>query len=124
MFQAIRKACGKIFEVRLDTTTKTLHVRVDRSLIDYAGRPALEDLLLQLHVYRCTADVPRCRALMNDLTEPSPECLEWRQILLEAETSTQVFVQPNTFLEGNDTVLKDYEPSARGMIQSWAEREV
>jgi dipeptidyl-peptidase-3 len=61
---------------------------------------------------------------MNDLTEPSPECLEWRQILLEAETSTRVFVQPNTFLEGYDAVLKDYEPSARGMIQSWAEREV
>ena len=124
MFQAIRKACNNIFEVRLDAGTKTLNVRVDRSLIDSAGKPALEDLLLQLHIYRCTADVLRCRALMDELTEPSPECLEWRRILLESETSTRVFVQPNTFLEGDDAVLNDYEPSARGMIQSWAERDV
>lgn len=124
MFQSIRRACDEIFDIRHDATTRSLNVRVDRSLIDSAARPALEDLLLRLHIYRCTADVSRCRALMERLTEPSPEDLEWRRILLEVEASTRVFVQPNTFLEGDDALLKDYEPSARGMVQSWAEREV
>jgi dipeptidyl-peptidase-3 len=44
--------------------------------------------------------------------------------MLDVEASTRVFVQPNTFLDGADAVLRDYEPSAQGMIQSWAEREV
>jgi dipeptidyl-peptidase-3 len=124
MFQAIRKACSKIFEIRLDTATRTLTVRMDRSLIESAGRPALADLLLQLHIHRCTAGVSQCRALMDELIVPSPENLERRRILLEAGASTRVFVQPNTFLDGDDAALKDYERSARGMIQSWAEREI
>lgn len=61
---------------------------------------------------------------MDVLTEPSPESLEWRRILLDAKASTRVFVQPNTFLNGADAVMRDYEPSAQGMVQSWAEREV
>ncbi len=37
----------------------------------------------------------------------------------------QFFVQPNTFLLDNgDVVIKEYEPIAEGMIQSWAERAV
>jgi dipeptidyl-peptidase-3 len=124
MFQAIRKACPEIFEVRLDAPTRTLIVRVNRSLIESAGQPALGDLLLRLHIYRCTADVTRCRTLMDELTEPSPESLEWRRILLDAKAGTRVFVQLNTFLDGADAVLKDCEHSAQGMVQSWAERQV
>lgn len=61
---------------------------------------------------------------MEELTEPSSECLMWRQILLRKEAVKQVFVQPNTFLAGVDAVSKDYEPTSEGMIKSWAEREV
>lgn len=61
---------------------------------------------------------------MRELTEPPLECLEWRQILLQEEAVKRVFVQPNTFLDGDDVVLRDYEASSRGMIKSWAEREV
>lgn len=122
MFQAIRKACPEIFEVHLDAPTRTLTVRVNRTLIKSAGRPALGNLLLRLHISRCTADVTRCRALMDELTEPSPESLEWRRILLDAKASMRFLVQPNTFLDGADAVLRDHEPSAQGMVQSWAER--
>ena len=61
---------------------------------------------------------------MDELTGPSPESLEWRRVLLDAKASTLVFVQPNTFLDGADAVLREYEPSAQGMVQSWAERQL
>jgi len=124
MFQAIRLASIDFFEVRVDASRKTLSVHVDRSQITSVGRPALRELLMKLHIYRSTADASRCRALMQELTEPPIECLEWRQILLQQEAVKRVFVQPNTFLVGDDVVLRDYEESPQGMIRSWAEREV
>ena len=127
MFQAIRLASIAFFEVRVDACRNTLNVNVDRSQIASVGRPALRGLLMRLHIYRSTADVSRCRILMKELTKltkPSMECLEWRQILLREAAVKRVFVQPNTFLDGDDVVLRDYEPSSQGMIRSWAEREV
>ena len=124
MFQAIRLASIGFFEVRVDACRNTLNVNVDRSQIASVGRPALRGLLMKLHIYRSTADVSRCRILMKELTTPSIECLEWRQILLQEAAVKRVFVQPNTFLDGDDVVLRDYEPSSQGMIRSWAEREV
>lgn len=108
----------------MDARRKTLSVNVDRSQITSVGRPALRGLLMRLHIYRSTADVSRCRVLMEELTKPPIECLEWREILLQEVAVKRVFVQPNTFLNGDNVVLRDYEPSSRGMIKSWAEREV
>ncbi len=34
----------------------------------------------------------------------------------------KVFVQANTFVENGTAVLKEYEATAEGMIQSFAER--
>jgi dipeptidyl-peptidase-3 len=124
MFQAMRLASITFSKVRVDALSKTSSVHVDRSQIASVGRPALRKLLMRLHIYRSTADAPRCRVLMKELTEPPLECLEWRQILSQEETMKRVFVQPNTFLDGDAVVLKDYEASSQGMIKSWAEREV
>jgi hypothetical protein len=57
-------------------------------------------------------------------TKLSLENLELRRrVLLEAR-GTRVFIRPNPFLEGDDAVLKEYEPSTRCMIHSWTAREV
>lgn len=124
MFEAIRRSCDTIFDIRVDAVTDTLTVRVDRERIVSHGRPALSKLLMSLHIFRSTADVSRCRALMRDLTTPTEECLEWRSILLRRGATKRVFVQSNTFLLGHNAISKDYETSPEGMIQSWAEREV
>lgn len=124
IFQAIRLASSAFFKVRIGALNETLSVQVDRSLIASIGRPVLRKLLMKLHIYRSTADASRCRVLMEGHTKPPLECLEWRQILLQKKAVKRVFVQPNTFLVGGKVVLKNYEASSQGMVQSWAEREV
>lgn len=75
-------------------------------------------------MYRCTADVSACRAYYEDLSKVDGEYLEWRKIVLAKKQPKWVFVQANTFLDGDEVTLKEYDPSPQGVFQSWAERDV
>ena len=99
-------------------------VHVDRSRILSDGKPALGRMLLRLQMYRSTADVKSCRDYYEDLSRVDGPYLEWRRIVLAKKLPRWVFVQPNTFLEGEKVVLKNYEPTPQGVIQSWAERDL
>lgn len=52
--------------------------------------------------------------------------LAWRETVLANKPPPLVFVQANTFLDGDDgeVVLKEYEATVEGVIQSWVERNV
>ena len=110
--------------VHCDSEKRDLIVRVDRSKIASHGKPALGRMLLRLHVYRCTADVQSCRDYYEELSRVHDEYLLWREIVLAKREPNWVFVQANTFLHGEEVVLREYEPTTRGVIQSWAERQV
>jgi dipeptidyl-peptidase III len=88
------------------------------------GKPALGKMLLKLHIYRCTADANACRSYYEELSRVSGEFLEWRKVVLAKQQPKKLFVQANTFLEGDDVSLKEYEPTKEGLIQSWVERAV
>jgi dipeptidyl-peptidase III len=50
-----------------------------------------------------------------------------RKVVLEKKTPRKVFVQANTVVEGGGegkVVLREYQPTMEGMIQSYAEREI
>lgn len=102
-----------------------LEIHLDRSKILSHGRPAVESYLQKLHVYKSTADVVAGTQLYNDITSVD----DWwgtkvRNIVLQKKVPRKVFVQANTQLEGDKVVLKEYEPTLEGLIQSYAEREV
>lgn len=125
MFKSLLEAKDQFLRILHDKTTRTLTVFVDRAKIPTHGKPALAHLLLKLHIYRCTADVHGCRRFYEDLTKPDGIFLEWRQIMLAGKPAKEVFVQANTFVtDDGEVVLKEYEPTVDGMIQSWAERMV
>ena len=81
-------------------------------------------MLLRLHMYRSTADVKTCRDYYEDLSKVNGPYLEWRRIVLAKKLPRWVFVQPETFLEGEKVILKKYDATPQGVIQSWAEREL
>ena len=110
--------------VEHDVDAETLFVKLDRSKIFSHGRPAIGDLLLRLHIYRCTADVDSCKAFYEELTRVEGVFLEWRDIVIAKKSLSQIFVQANTFLKDGEVYLKEYEPTAEGIIRSWAERWV
>ena len=110
--------------VECNPQQQRLTVRVDRLKMISHGKPALGRMLLKLHMYRCTADVQSCRAYYEDLSKVDGEYLEWRKVVLANKMPRSAFVQANTFLDNGDVVLKEYEPSTEGVIQSWYERVV
>lgn len=114
-----------VASVDCDSSTDQLIVRVDRNRTTTDGRRAFGQMLLQLHMYRCTADVERCREYYEDLSTVDGQYLEWRRIVLAKKTPKWNFVQANTFLNGDDDVfLQEYPPTPGGIIQSWAERKL
>jgi dipeptidyl-peptidase-3 len=103
-----------------------LEIYLDRSKILSHGRPAVEKLLQKLHVYKSTADVEAGTKMYDDNTHVD----EWwggkvRPVVLDKKTPRKVFVQANTALEDDGKVtLTEYEPTLKGMVQSYAERNV
>ena len=124
MFKCLLASGDQFLTVSHERRSNKLAVSVDQTKISIHGRPALAELLLKLHIYRCTADVEACRSFYNALTEPEHEFLDWRRIMLAQQPAKQVFVQPNTFIKDGQVVLKEYEASVDGMLQSWAERTI
>ncbi|KAI9819888.1 MAG: hypothetical protein M1827_006458 [Pycnora praestabilis] len=103
-----------------------LTIQLDRSKILSHGRPAIERYLRKLHVYKSTADVEAGKKLYEDVTYVDDEY--WggkvREEVMKRKQPRKVFVQANTVIEGDRVVLKEYEPTLEGMIQSYAERDV
>ncbi|KAI9755366.1 MAG: bifunctional diacylglycerol diphosphate phosphatase/phosphatidate phosphatase [Candelina submexicana] len=123
MLRVLLDAGNEFLRVEYTKSTNSIIVHVNRTKILSHGRPAIASLLLRLHIYRCTADVEACRSFYEGLTAVEGVFLEWREVVLAKKKPRHVFVQANTVLEEDGTViLREYSASAEGMIQSWAER--
>lgn len=97
-------------------------VKIDSERIMSHGRKAVGELLLRLHIYRCTADVENGGAWYEELTSVDEYWQSIREIVLQNKPSRVHLVQANTFLVDSKVVLKQYEPTVDGLIQSWVER--
>lgn len=99
-------------------------MRLERSKILTLGRPAVEDYLQKLHIYKSTADVENAKKLYEEITTVEPFYENYvRPIVLKKKTPRKVFVQANTVVQDGKVVLKEYEAGNKGMIQSYFERE-
>ncbi|TKX23832.1 dipeptidyl peptidase-like protein [Elsinoe australis] len=101
-----------------------LEIRLDKGKIKSHGRPAVEKFLQKLQVYKATADAKEGKKLYEGITEVD----EWfaekvRPEVLRRAQPRKVFVQANTFLEGDKVTLREYEATAEGMIKSFVDRE-
>lgn len=103
-------------------------IRLDRSKIMTTGRKAVGDYLQKLHIYKSTADVDAGTKFFGDMTDVDPEF--WgkkvRDEVLRNKQPRKVFVQANTHLDEatGKVMIKHYDASLEGMIQSWADRGV
>lgn len=115
---------GGVIRISHNTENSTLTVHVDPTKFASHGKPALGRYLLRLHIWRCTADFSACKDFYEPLCAVEGEYEQWRQIVCSKQKPRWKFVQPNTFLRGDEVEMKVYEASNRGVIQSWAERDI
>ncbi|KAL4792863.1 dipeptidyl peptidase III [Aspergillus venezuelensis] len=113
-----------LYTITCTPQSSILTVSVNRSLIRTEGKPSLARMLLCLHIYRCTADIARCRQFYEDLSSVDEEALKWREVVMSRKDPPLVFSQANTFFSDAIVELREYEATPRGVIQSWVEREV
>lgn len=111
-------------QVHYDPEAPNISVSVDRTKILSHGKSTLGQLLLRLHIWRCTADVKSCREFYEQLTAVDGKYEEWRKFVCSRPEPKWKFVQPNTFLVNGQVELKTYEESNAGVIQSWVERDI
>ncbi|ORX57056.1 dipeptidyl peptidase III [Hesseltinella vesiculosa] len=103
----------------------SLEIHLDRSKIKSVGRPAIAKFLEQLQVFKATADEAQGTELYNEKTAVPDDWLLYRGIVISHKQPRKVFIQANTFIQPDGQVLlKEYEATPMGMIQSFLERDL
>lgn len=115
---------GGVISIAHHPTQQSLTVNVDRSKILSHGKKSLGSYLLKLHIWRCTADVSACKKLYEPMCAVDGVYEEWRKIVVSKPNMKWKFVQPNTFLTGENVEVKVYKETNEGIIQSWVERDI
>ena len=104
-----------------------LRISLDRSLIETAGRDCVRDYLLHLHVYKCSANVTEGSRYYTDRSTVPPELAALRDLVISKRLARRQFIQANTELSGDAAApvrLNEYPETVRGMVASFAERQV
>ncbi|KAK5690897.1 hypothetical protein LTR97_012060 [Elasticomyces elasticus] len=105
-----------------DLSDLTIHL--DRNKIETHGRPAVNTFLQKLQIYKATADFEAGKKLYEDYTNVNDwYATKLRPQVLAQSKPRKVFVQANTFMEADKVVLKEYEATPEGMIQSFVDRD-
>lgn len=99
-----------------------LTVHADK--IETAGKKAMGEFLRKLQVYASTADLEGGNKLFTKYTTVPKEWYHLRDVVLAKKQPRRLFVQANTFLEGDKVVIKEYEPTLEGLVESFIERKV
>ena len=107
------------FHISNDGVTVTL----DRARLASSGKETIGELLLEMHVFVCTADTAGV-ALYGKLSEVNDDMQKIRSFVVERGATQKQVLQPTTFIEDGTVKLREYEASPAGVIRSWAEREL
>jgi dipeptidyl-peptidase-3 len=124
IFKHLLEVGEGVVNVEFDPKAPNLVVKVDRSKILSSGKPALGDMMNRLHIWRCTGDTQALREYYRALTAVNGRYQEWREVVCSMPETRWKFVQANTFLVDGEVTVQEYEANDRGIIQSWAERDV
>ncbi|KAJ9591568.1 hypothetical protein L9F63_001922, partial [Diploptera punctata] len=126
ILRVLLEAGGDLITVTETEKGKDLLMKVDRTKLKTIGKKAIGDFLLKLQVYKSTGDVTAAREMYNKYSEvpvdgPYPWG-KWRDIVLANKQPRKMFVQANTFLKDGEVILKTYDATHEGLIQSFVER--
>ena len=99
-----------------------LEVLLDRSKVQTVGKAAIGAFLTKLQVYKSTGNVTEGGAMFNAYGTVTPEMLEYRAIVMARKEPRRILLQPNMMLQDGTVVLKEYEETSVGVVQSFVDR--
>jgi len=122
----IRGGLAKLEEIRdEDGKLENVYIRLNREKVLKDGQKVIGELLTTLQVLKSTADGDGARDFYEKLTKPAEGWDgEIRNLVLAKKQPRKIFVQPNTFVKGDDVELKEYPLTPEGAIQSHIERAI
>jgi dipeptidyl-peptidase-3 len=122
----IIEGIARLEEVRdTEGTLENLYIRLDKNKVLTEGKRVMGKLLVQLQVRKSTADGKGAKEFYTELTKPPPEWEgEIRDLVLKKKLARKIFVQPNTFIENDEVVLREYPLTPAGVIESFIERRL
>ncbi|KAL0570305.1 hypothetical protein V5O48_011656 [Marasmius crinis-equi] len=123
----IKNGIARLEEIRRsDGKLENLYVRVDREAVLTKGKDVAGKLLIELQVRKSTADGAGAREFYTALTKPIAGWEgEIRDLVLCKKLPRKIFMQPITFLEGDEVELKELYPlTSAGIIESFIERKL
>ncbi|XWW92118.1 hypothetical protein V2A60_000040 [Cordyceps javanica] len=110
--------------LHIKETADDLKIVLDRTKIRSHAVPALSKFLLQLQVYKSTADSQQGIPFFDNHSRVDEKFAGYRRIVTQKSVPRIQYVQPNTVLENGVVQLREYPATKEGLIQSWVERDV
>lgn len=101
-----------------------LTMKVDESKLGTPAIEALGEFLAKLHIYKATANHKDGVAFYNDMTQVTEEYARFRDVVLSKKLPRKQIIQANTEINNESILVKEYEETPVGMIQSYYERQV
>ncbi|KDQ14073.1 hypothetical protein BOTBODRAFT_33184 [Botryobasidium botryosum FD-172 SS1] len=122
----IRGGLARLEEIRNEQgKLENVYIRLDREKVLKDGQKVIGELLTTLQVLKGTADGDGARDFYEKLTQPREGWDgEIRNLVLAKKQPRKIFVQPNTFVRGDDVELREYPLTPEGAIQSHIERAI
>ena len=94
-----------------------LLITMDREKVMTVGKPAIAAFLLKLQVYKSTGNICAAKDMYDKYSEVNEPWASRRHIVVDRKQPRTILVQGNTVLKDGKLELKQYDPSAEGMVK-------
>ena len=77
-----------------------LLLKLDRTKLETVGRPAMEEFLRKLQVYKSIGDFESAKKMFDGYSQFDETWVKWRDIVIAKKKPRKTIVQANSFIEG------------------------
>ena len=114
----------EIFKVKISNDQKNFTLNINKDMLLCYGQQLISDILLKLHLWKCTGDVENARKFLSNYSEVKKEYLILRNIILENEHPHRIELNHNLILNktNNSVTITEYSERLEGIVESFVNR--
>ena len=114
----------EIFKLKISNDQKNFTLNINKDMLLCYGQQLISDILLKLHLWKCTGDVENARKFLSNYSEVKKEYLILRNIILENEHPHRIELNHNLMLNktNNSVTITEYSERLEGIVESFVNR--